>query len=98
MSAAVLMLVAVRLSEAVTPGRPSETSDSMPGMVWLIAADIESDPGTVIGAGGAGKTSSLSLLAAAIRRAGSTASGSPITASLLYVSHRANFTRGAPTP
>src|SRR6476661_190579 len=82
------MLVAVRFNAAVTPGIPSVTSDSMPGMVSLIAADTESAPATEIGDGGVGKTSSVSLAAAATRRAGSTASGSAIAASLLFVSHQ----------
>ncbi|COW40876.1 Uncharacterised protein [Mycobacterium tuberculosis] len=86
------MLDAVRVRAAFTPGSPSLTSDSMLGMVSLIAATTESVPLTAIGAGGCGKTRPANFAAAALKPVGSTANGSAIAGSPIRVPHRANFT------
>ncbi|WP_243703189.1 hypothetical protein [Mycobacterium marinum] len=83
MSAAVTMLDAVFTMSASALGNKSVTNDSMVGIAVLIAPDNASVPATTIGAGGVGKTRPPSLVPAAPKPAGSTASGSAIAESLL---------------
>ncbi|MEK0784318.1 hypothetical protein OSI86_23715 [Mycobacterium ulcerans] len=98
MSAAVAMLDAVFAMSAFALGSKSVTEDSMLGIAVLIATDSASVPAATISAGGVGKTRPRSLVPTAPKPAGSTASGSAIAESLLYVRYRANSVQcdGAP--